>query len=254
MTADNESKENSSDNNVKPPIPADEFDGGDLYPERRGGTYKRNWFKTIIGYEGREEIAKTKCERNVYNNIKNSPLVQLMLGALKSSGCEFDFSRHVSCEMCSVKVSGGYDPELNQIVICQNVARSKEMVQGVLVHEMIHMFDYCRNKLDFKNIDHLACTEIRAANLAHCGFLSACTEGQASFINIREAHQKCVKNKAMLSVLAVRKISQEEAMAAVERVFPKCYKDLEPIGRRLRRNSHDMHKAFMEGPYYGYEL
>lgn len=128
------------------------------------------------------------------------------------------------------------------------------MVQGVLTHEMIHMFDYCRNDLDFKNVDHLACTEIRAANLTHCSFLSAWTQGDASPINVREAHQDCVKTKALQSVLAVRNITKEEALAAVERVFPKCYADLEPIGRRIRRNSRDMFKAAMEAPMYGYDL
>jgi hypothetical protein len=63
------------------------------------------------------------------------------------------------------------------------------MVQGVLTHEMIHMFDYCRNDLDFKNIDHLACTEIRAANLTHCSFMSAWVQGDASPFKIKEAHQ-----------------------------------------------------------------
>lgn len=47
------------------------------------------------------------------------------------------------------------------------------MVQGILVHEMIHMFDACKHQLDLKNIHHLACTEIRAANLTHCSFVSA---------------------------------------------------------------------------------
>lgn len=60
-----------------------------------------------------------------------------------------------------------------QIVVCQNVARSQGMVQAVLTHEMIHMFDYCRHEMDFKNLEHLACTEIRAANLTHCSFMSA---------------------------------------------------------------------------------
>lgn len=63
------------------------------------------------------------------------------------------------------------------------------MVQGVLSHEMIHMFDYCRNKLEFDNLDHLACTEIRAANLCHCSFLSSWIQGHASFFNIAETHQ-----------------------------------------------------------------
>lgn len=116
------------------------------------------------------------------------------------------------------------------------------------------MFDYCRNNLDFKNIDHLACTEIRAANLAHCSFLSAVSSGDASFFNIKEAHQNCVKNKALSSVLAVRNVSQIEAMRAIERVFPKCYPDLEPIGRRLRRNSADIERAYAEGYYYGFDM
>jgi mitochondrial inner membrane protease ATP23 len=151
-------------------------------------------------------------------------------------------------------VSGGYDPVLNQVVICQNVAKNEGLVQGVLTHEMIHMFDYCVNNLDFKNIEHLACTEIRAANLTHCSFLSAMVQGDASIFRIKKAHQACVKTKALCSVLAVRKVTAEEALAAIEKVFPKCYNDLEPIGRRIRRNSTDMQKAFIEAPLYGYDV
>lgn len=75
------------------------------------------------------------------------------------------------------------------------------MVQGVLTHEMIHMFDYCRNDLDFKNIDHLACTEIRAANLTHCSFLSAWTQGDASPFKIQQAHQVMELGKNFFSFL-----------------------------------------------------
>lgn len=227
--------------------------GFDLYPERRGAKYKPSLTKIAFLGEGRENSDKFKCEKNVWNCAQTSPLVKLMLSALKSSGCEVDLTRHVSCEVCDVSVSGGYDSELNQIVVCQNVARSEGLTQGVMTHELIHMFDYCRNKLDFKNIDHLACTEVRAANLAHCSFLSACTQGDASPFNIAKAHQNCVKTKALYSVVSARKVSKEEAEAAVERVFDRCYNDLEPIGRRLRRNSLDMHKAYKERFVYGYD-
>ncbi|XP_063241770.1 mitochondrial inner membrane protease ATP23 homolog [Bacillus rossius redtenbacheri] len=227
--------------------------GYDLYPERRGEKFKPSWLGMMFTEEGKVGIHKIKCERNVYKCVKNSPLVKLMMKALKSSGCEVDIRRHISCEVCDPSVSGGYDAILNQIVVCQNVARSEGMVQGVLTHELIHMFDYCRNQVDFKNVDHLACTEIRAANLAHCSFLSACTQGDASFINIRQRHQACVKTKAALSVMAVRKVTEEEARAAVDRVFPRCYDDLEPIGRRIRRNSLDMHQAYLESSLHGYD-
>ena len=65
--------------------------------------------------------------------------------------------------------------------------------------------------------------------------------------------QECVKTKAMQSVLAVRNVTEEQARDAVNRVFSRCYDDLEPIGRRLRRNSLDMQKAYMEAPFYGYD-
>ncbi|XP_014370338.2 mitochondrial inner membrane protease ATP23 homolog [Papilio machaon] len=226
--------------------------GYDLYPERRG-TFTPKLSNILIGKEGKEGIEKFKCEKNVYECVKNSPIVKVMMAALKSSGCPVDIRRHISCEVCDYSVSGGYDPELNQIVVCQNVSTRKGMVQGVLAHEMIHMFDYCRNDLNFKNMEHLACSEIRAANLTHCSFVSAWSQGDASWTKIKQAHQDCVKTKALYSVMAVRQIGKAEAVDVIEKVFPKCYADLEPIGRRIRRNSDDMLRAFKEAAYYGYE-
>lgn len=101
----------------------------------------------------------------------------------------FDLRRHISCEICDDSVTGGYDPEQNQIVICQNSSNTGGFVQGVLTHEMIHMFDYCTNHLDFKNVEHLACTEIRAANLAHCSFLGAWAQADADVFNIKKRHR-----------------------------------------------------------------
>nr|CAG4638710.1 EOG090X0CKN [Cyclestheria hislopi] len=170
--------------------------GYDLYPERRGERPRPKWWQIAFFGDGRQTIDRTKCERNVYYCLQNSPMVKLMTSALKASGCNIDIRRHIACEICDHKVSGGYDPELNQIVVCENVAKSRNVVQGVLAHEMIHMFDYCRHQLDFKNINHLACTEIRAANLTHCSFMSAWAQGDASLFRIRRQHAECVKSKA----------------------------------------------------------
>lgn len=60
--------------------------GYDLYPERKGAPYKPKWTNILLGYEGTENIDKIKCERNVVACIKDSPMVKLMMGALKSSG------------------------------------------------------------------------------------------------------------------------------------------------------------------------
>ena len=48
--------------------------------------------------------------------------------------------------------------------------------------------------------------------------------------------QYCVKQKAVLSVLAVRNVGKEEAERIVDSVFESCYADLEPAGRRLKKS------------------
>ena len=61
-----------------------------------------------------------------------------------------------------------------------------------------------------------------------------------------------MKKKALMSVLMVRNVSMAEATAAVEKVFEKCYADLEPLGRRPRKGSRDGERALSEGSLYGY--
>lgn len=119
---------------------------------------------------------------NKYNhqiNLKNVLLFRFS---------EIDIHRHIACEICHTSVNGGFDSDYNQIVICQNNTNA-QTVASILTHEMIHMYDYCRNHLDFKNIDHLACTEIRAANLAHCTFVEAVMNGETSVLNVNKGHQ-----------------------------------------------------------------
>lgn len=44
----------------------------------------------------------------------------------------------------------------------------------------------------------------------------------------------CVKSKAQASMMAVRSdITRKQARSVIEKVFTKCYADLEPIGKRL---------------------
>lgn len=85
------------------------------------------------------------------------------------------------------------------------------------------------------------------------GVIVLCAKCVTNF-HLFSMFKDCVKTKALSSVLAVRKVTREQAIEAVERVFPKCYADLEPIGRRIRRNSTDMQRAYMEGPMYGYDV
>ena len=52
--------------------------------------------------------------------------------------------------------------------------------------------------------------------------------------------------------MLVRDIKQEEAKKVVNKVFERCYKDLEPFGRIARSRSNDPYRFLAEGSMYGY--
>lgn len=43
--------------------------------------------------------------------------------------------------------------------------------------------------------------------------------------------QECVRSRALRSILAVRKVSREEAERVVDEVFDSCFRDHAPFGR-----------------------
>ncbi|XP_050413242.1 mitochondrial inner membrane protease ATP23 homolog [Patella vulgata] len=242
---ENENNNTKSGNGVDT---KDEDYGYYFYPER-GGTKPKTFYDRLWSTDTSRDW---KCESNVLWCIRRNPMVKLLMRAMKSHGCEINLRRHISCEDCLERVNGGFDPVKNQVVICQNNTGKRSICCNVLAHEFTHMFDYCRAKVDFKNIEHLACTEIRAANLMHCSFAAAFASGDASPFNYKQQHATCVKAKALHSILMVRNVTPEEGIEAVNKVFDKCYKDLEPVGRRSRRNSRDPDCALVEGTFYGY--
>lgn len=103
--------------------------GYDLYPDRTKHKGERKITDYMFG-KGRDRIEKIRCERNVYQCVKTSPLVKLMMGALKSSGCSIDIRRHISCEECADGVTGGYDPILNQVSIIYYAYVCEYLVKG----------------------------------------------------------------------------------------------------------------------------
>lgn len=52
--------------------------------------------------------------------------------------------------------------------------------------------------------------------------------------------------------MAVRDVSKEEATAAVDRVFDRCYRDLEPIGRIPQNAFKDGERIYVEASLLGY--
>uniref|UniRef100_A0A8D0CGT9 Mitochondrial inner membrane protease ATP23 n=1 Tax=Salvator merianae TaxID=96440 RepID=A0A8D0CGT9_SALMN len=187
---------------------------------------------------------KYKCEEMLKVALENNPYAKLLLDAMKNSGCVVYRDRHFSCEACDGTVSGGFDALASQIVLCQNTIQSQSQMNRVVTHELIHAFDHCRAHVDwFNNVKHLACSEIRAANLS--GDCSLTNEILRFNFGLKRHHQTCVRDRAVRSILAVRKFSKEIAEKAVDDVFESCFNDHEPFGR-VPRSRGDAKYAYRD--------
>ncbi|NXL28100.1 ATP23 protease, partial [Glaucidium brasilianum] len=185
-----------------------------------------------------------KCQLMLRMTLDTNPYAQLLLEAMKQSGCTVFNDRHFSCENCDGCVSGGFDSATSQIVLCQNNIRQQSHMNRVVTHELIHAFDHCRAHVDwFKNVKHLACSEIRAANLS--GDCTLMNEIARFKFGLKGHHQTCVRDRAIRSILAVRKVSKETAEKAVDEVFDACFNDLEPFGR-IPHSKTDAKRAYRD--------
>ena len=74
--------------------------------------------------------------------------------------------------------------------------------------------------------------EIRKANLASCNFMSYMSRVDAN-LAVKQEHSACVQKVAVENMIKTRFVDKDVANEAVDRVFNKCYRDLEPVGRRM---------------------
>lgn len=95
-----------------------------------------------------------------------------MLKRLEKSGCPVA-PKHLSCQPCSYDRSGGFVPDAGITILCQGRFWSKTHMEHTIVHELVHMYDQCMFKVDWNNLRHHACSEVRAVTitLACFGFL-----------------------------------------------------------------------------------
>lgn len=212
--------------------------GYNLYPERGSRLKKSTVEESLFTF-------KHKCQLMLQFAMDTSPYAKLLLGAMKSSGCTVFKDRHFSCEDCDGTVSGGFDAATSQIVLCQNNIHQQAHMNRVVTHELIHAFDHCRAQVDwFSNYRHLACSEIRAANLSgDCSFIN---EFSRFNFGLRKHHQECVRGRALRSILAVRRVSREEAERVVDEVFDSCFNDHAPFGRipHSKKDAKFAHRDF----------
>ena len=108
---------------------------------------------------------------------------------------------------------------------------------NTLAHELVHAYDDARANVDWFNLTHHACTEIRAANLSgDCTFSREFDRGRITPISIAGAGARCVRRRAELSVsMHPQCQNMETAAAAVDRAWQSCFHDTAPFDEHATR-------------------
>lgn len=178
---------------------------------------------------------RAHCVKRLEYSVAQSRQVQKLIDALQNMGCSIP-SDFLVCRKCPPSISGGFAVAASssgqadtkykpQIVMCENGMLEKESFEHTLVHELVHAFDQCRAKIDWKNCLHHACTEVRASAISgECNLLHEIFRGNTK---IRNGHQECVQRRAAKSV-AMNPHCTNLAADAVSAVFEPCYRDKSP--------------------------
>lgn len=60
-------------------------------------------------------------------------------------------------------MGGAFSPATGLIVLCEEsvVSNDKKKMEATIAHELVHMYDHCRFKVDWSNLRHHACSEVR---------------------------------------------------------------------------------------------
>lgn len=69
---------------------------------------------------------------------------------------------HLVCTPCSQLQAGGFMPASGGISLCQGKFLHKKHMESTIVHELVHMYDQCKFSVDWDNLRHHACSEVRA--------------------------------------------------------------------------------------------
>lgn len=71
--------------------------------------------------------------------------------------------KDVLCVPCDYTRAGGFHPDAGAVIMCQGRFFSKKHMEDTLVHELVHMYDHAKFKVDWSNLRHHACSEVRTA-------------------------------------------------------------------------------------------
>eukprot|EP00929_Paragymnodinium_shiwhaense_P059557 TRINITY_DN2982_c0_g1_i4.p1 TRINITY_DN2982_c0_g1~~TRINITY_DN2982_c0_g1_i4.p1 ORF type:complete len:224 (+),score=31.28 TRINITY_DN2982_c0_g1_i4:122-793(+) len=167
--------------------------------------------------------------------------VKTLLNALSAMKAPVD----LVCVRCpaDAKHRAGYSPKHNKVWICANRFWNPFEFRRVLVHELVHAFDFARAKIDTSSCVHMACTEIRAWNMSgECELWTKWWETLGEDMVNRK--QRCVREGALASLLDSERCRDPAiARAALEEAWQPCWHDHWPFTTKP-----DMDNRYRDSP------
>ena len=195
------------------------------------------------------EEQHSECVAWVKESAKKNSRIRTLIAAMEERGCPIRVGANIICEPCANSgIYGGFDAETAEMVVCQNAVRSKQKVEEILAHELVHAYDHCRAHVNWSYLPHWACSEIRAAALSgECSltlskFLTA--GGGVKPWRIRMGGVDCARRHAIRSIRSLRQdMDPKKIEEAVDGVFTPCYLDSDPFDAipPLNRSQHGPH-------------
>ncbi|OAV97032.1 hypothetical protein PTTG_06422 [Puccinia triticina 1-1 BBBD Race 1] len=191
--------------------------------------------------------------RYLLQHISTLPVPDSQPSSGETSQPSASISLPINCGICSpVRSAGLFSPnELNpstptggQIKLCAESLASKGHLEDVLSHELIHAYDHGRFAIDWTNLRHIACTEIRANALS--GDCKWTREVDRHNFNFARQRQICARRRAILSVAqhisagspqpgngdetsSSAALASKQAEEVVDQVWSSCWNDTRPF-------------------------
>ena len=146
----------------------------------------------------------------------------------ESDTAEPTLSIELKCRKCaSTGPEGGaraflMGPTPLSVVVCHNrISSSKQEIQEILTHELIHLYDVQTQQLDLQQCENLAYSEVRAAKHAEC------------HNSWSQLQKYCVKQKA---ICATNNLFPQHGRKCIQKVFQKAYDDNRPFIKNKETN------------------
>jgi mitochondrial inner membrane protease ATP23 len=71
---------------------------------------------------------------------------------------------NIQCTPCDATRAGGFSPEAGAVVLCAGRFFNKNHMEDTLVHELVHMYDHAKFKVNWADLRHHACSEVQSTS------------------------------------------------------------------------------------------